>query len=132
MIALHGQTVTFFDCDDTLVSWNASAEDLEKNGVLFTCPVSKALHEDGHLVEVGTWTANLVPHKKHIDQLIKHKIRGSTIVVWSAAGSEWAETVAKTLGLEKYVDLCIGKPTWVYDDLPLDEFMPKPVWLKDE
>lgn len=132
MIAIHGQTTTWFDCDDTLVKWSATAEELETKGVSFTCPASVTLHEDGHLVEVASWTTLLVPHLKHIDQLKKHKLRGSVVVVWSAAGSEWAETVVKTLGLEQYVDLCIGKSTWVYDDLPVTEFMPKSIWMEDK
>lgn len=132
MISIHGQTTTWFDCDETLVNWYATDEELEKRGVLFTCPASQVLHEDGHLVPVEPWTTRLVPHKKHVEQLKAHKSRGSIVIVWSAAGSEWAETVAKTLGLEQYVDLCISKPTWVYDDLSVVEFMPEPIWMKDE
>jgi hypothetical protein len=132
VIALHGQTNVYIDCDDTLISWSATPEELDLHGVLFQCPASKTLHEDGHLVDVPPWNKLLLPHKKHIRQLKTHKSRGSIIVVWSAAGSEWAEAVVKGLHLEQFVDLCIGKPQWVYDDLPLEEFMPKPIWMKDE
>jgi FMN phosphatase YigB (HAD superfamily) len=131
MISLHSQTTTWFDVDDTLLSWNATDEQVEKHGILFTCPAGKNLI-DGEVVDSPSWTERLVPHRKHIEQLKKHKSRHSLIIVWSAAGSDWAETVVKTLGLEQYVDLCISKPTWVYDDLPVQEFMPKSKWMKDE
>lgn len=124
MICIHGQTTTYFDIDDTLIKWCATPEEKEKYGVEFIC-YSRSLPS-------GTYVEFLVPHKKHIEQLIEHKSRGSTIVLWSAAGSEWCETVAKTLGLEQYVDLCISKPTWAYDDLQPSEFIPKPKWMKDE
>ena len=117
MITIHGQSTAWFDCDNTLIKWQATPEEKEKYGVEFT-------YTSGVVDK-------LVPHIKHIAQLKEHHTRHTSIVVWSAAGAAWAETVVKTLGLEQYVDVCIGKPNWVYDDLAIEKFMPKARWLDD-
>jgi len=137
---------TFFDVDDTLIMWSRPAFG-DPDAIEITCPASRTqralmdLTEDGiltpetppsEMVEVGTWTELVKPHKKHVEQLKLHKMRGHTIIVWSAGGWEWAEVVVRALKLEKFVDLVIEKPTWVYDDLPVVEFMPKNIWMKDE
>jgi phosphoserine phosphatase len=65
-----------------------------------------------------------------IEQLKKHKIRGHTIIVWSAGGSKWAAEAIKFLELEAYVDLVIEKPRWMYDDKQAEEFMPRSQYFK--
>lgn len=133
MIVVPCKNAVFFDVDDTLVSWNASPEDLEARGVDFTCPGSMHdIDNDGNPVYCPPWKELLLPHRKHIEQLKKHKMRGHTVVVWSAGGYDWAAAVVKALGLESYVDLVISKPIWTYDDLQPSEFIPKPQWMKDE
>lgn len=131
MISLPDKPTVYVDCDDTLVMWNPTQEQLEKDGIDFECPGSFTII-DGEMLETPAWMERLVPHKKHIEQIKKHKMRGHLVVVWSAGGASWAASVAKTLGLENYVDLTISKPNWVYDDLPSGEFMPKAKWLKDD
>ena len=111
MITVKGEKIAYVDCDDTLVYWSSSQEDKEKYGVRFYYP-------DFYESEL------LVPNLAQIEHLKKLKLRHHTIVVWSAAGSSWATEVVQRLGLEPYVDLCISKPTQVYDDLPVSEFMP--------
>ena len=55
-----------------------------------------------------------------------HRSRDHTIVVWSAGGYKWAEAAVKALGLTKFVDVVMCKPSWIYDDLdPGGVFMPK-------
>lgn len=133
MIAIPCKQTVFVDVDDTLVMWNATPEELEERGVDFTCPGSLVtIDEDGTEGFAPEWTERLLPHRKHIEQIKKHKLRGHTIIVWSAGGSDWAEAVVKALGLENFVDLVIEKPRWIYDDLPASEFMPKNQWMKDE
>jgi len=131
MIVVPCKQTVFCDVDDTLVLWSPTQEQLEKEGIDFECPGSFALIDD-ELVKSPPWIARLVPHKLHIEQLRKHKMRNHTIIVWSAGGWDWAEAVVRTLKLENVVDLVISKPTWVYDDLQPAEFMPKPQWMKDE
>lgn len=136
---------TYFDVDDTLVMWNRPAAD-DPDAIEITCPTSRTerflleMTDDGNLepdtptetVSVGTWTERLKPHKKHIEQLKLHKLRGHTVIVWSAGGWEWAEAVVRALKLEQYVDLVIEKPMWFYDDLMPNEFMGKRYYMKDE
>lgn len=136
---------TFFDVDETLVMWSRPAFD-DPDAIEIICPASRCvralmeLSDDGSLnpetpteiVSVGTWTERVKPHKKHIEQLKLHKLRGHTVIVWSAGGWEWAEAAVRALKLEKYVDLVIEKPRWAYDDLPPNEYMPKSQWMKDE
>ena len=131
MIVLPCKQTTFIDVDETLVLWSPTQEQLDREGIEFECPESYGVI-DGELKPSGSWRARLVPHKKHIEQLKNHKMRNHTVIVWSAGGYDWAETVVRTLGLELYVDLVISKPTWCYDDKQPEEFIPKPFWLKDE
>jgi hypothetical protein len=131
MIVIPCKQPTFFDVDDTLVMWNATPEELAERGVDFECPGSHTII-DGEIKETPPWKERLLPHRKHIEQLKKHKMRGHTIVVWSAGGYDWAAAVVKALQLENFVDLVISKPIWCYDDLQPNEFIPKPQYMKDE
>lgn len=131
MIFLPSTVSTFFDVDDTLIMWSPTPEQIAANGVEIECPGSYALI-DGELRPSRSWKAMVVPHQYHLQQLIKHSIRGHMIVVWSAGGWDWALAVVKALGIEDHVDLVISKPTWCYDDLPPSEYMPKSQWKKDE
>lgn len=133
MITIPCKQTTFFDVDDTLVSWNASQEDLEARGIWIQCPGSMIdIDNDGEVQYAAPWAERLLPHRKHIEQLKKHKMRGHTIIVWSQGGYDWAAAVVRALNLHIYVDLVISKPTWIYDDIQPTEFMPKPYWYKDE
>ena len=132
MIVLRCNQPTFFDVDDTLVKWGSCPPEEIFTAIPITCPVGKVYDEDGNETESLKWTEYLRPHKKHIEQLKQHKLRGHTIIVWSQGGWEWANAVVKALELEKYVDLVMEKPCWIYDDIPASEFMPKNQWYKDE
>lgn len=127
MIVIPCKQTTFYDVDDTLVMWDGTPEQLAKYGVEFECPGSHTII-DGEIVPTPSWKSTLLPHAYHIEQLIKHKMRGHTNIVWSAGGYDWAEAVIRTLKLEQYVDLVISKPIWCYDDLQPNEFIPKPKW----
>lgn len=131
MIVLPSDNGVFCDVDDTLVMWSPTQEEREKYGIDVLCPGSNILKEDGTLSVGPSWTERLVPHFTHIEQLKKHKARGHFVCVWSAGGWEWAQAAVKALGLENYVDLVISKPTWTYDDLQAEEFMPKSKYMKN-
>lgn len=109
------EQVVCIDCDDTLVMWNL--EDTTNN-IPFPDPYLKGL------------TNFLTPNDPHIELLKKHKSRGYTVIVWSAAGFKWAETVVKVLGLESFVDLVLSKPAKYIDDLPCQEWMGHRVYIK--
>jgi phosphoserine phosphatase len=105
------EPIVYFDVDDTLVSWNHYGQFIE-GMIEFTAPES----------EHPMW---LEPIKEHIEALKAHKLRGHTVIVWSAGGALWAKEVALKLGLTKYVDAYMSKPNWFYDDIPAKEFMPE-------
>jgi hypothetical protein len=123
---------TYFDVDDTLVKWNKATDEEKAKAVPFTHPACRGVNADGDIVDYPAWTEYLVPHKKHIEQMKAHKLRGHTVIVWSAGGWQWAETAVRTLGLDKYVDLILEKPLWFYDDLQAHEILGKRIFMKDE
>jgi FMN phosphatase YigB (HAD superfamily) len=129
MIVIPGERAVFFDVDDTLVLWSAKPEELEAHGVSFQCPAGGAVIDD-EIIPSSPWSEFLLPHRKHIARLIKHKKDGDTVIVWSAGGYDWAESVVRTLGLEDYVDLIISKPYCFYDDLTPGEFMGQNCYIK--
>lgn len=102
MICGKESCFTYFDVDDTILIWDQSLD-----------------HPDGFYID----DIFVVPHKKHIEQLKKHKARDHTIVVWSAGGANWAKKAVELLQLEPYVDFVLAKPSWFYDDKKPDEFM---------
>lgn len=132
MIVLPCKQTTFLDVDDTLVKWSPSQEELDRFGIWIECPGSAVCDVDGSdMGYAPAWKTKLVPHRRHVLQLKKHKMRGHTVIVWSAGGWDWAEAVVKALQLEQYVDLVISKPLWAYDDKKAAEYMPESCYLKD-
>ena len=113
MIKIEDKNMAYFDVDDTLVKWECCVQEKVKYGIAI----------DGEC---------LVPHRKHVEALKRHKARGHTIVVWSQGGSDWAELVIKTLHLEEYVDIIISKPHWFYDDHPSSQFLPESIRVYKE
>ncbi len=116
MIVFKTDQLVCYDCDDTLILWGLGDKSMN-------IPI-KDPYLDG-LINFVT------PHKKHIELLKKHKARGMTIIVWSAAGVEWGEAVVKALKLEDYVDAVFSKPSRYVDDLPCTEWMGNRVYIKD-
>ena len=105
---IESDKVVFYDVDDTLITWNSS-EELEDDVITLTDAMG-----------------DITEHKvlrKNVISLIEHSKRGHKIVVWSAGGYAWASQAVKLLGLEKYVDLVVSKPTWWYDDLTAEEVL---------
>lgn len=131
MIVMPTDFSAWFDVDETLILWSPTEEQLEKEGIVIECP-GGAVIVDQEVVNESSWKVKVVPHKIHIEQLIKHKLRNQQITVWSAGGYRWAETVVRALQLEQYVDLVISKPTWAYDDLDPQDYMPKSTWMEDK
>lgn len=102
-----GPTV-FFDCDDTLVMWSPSDVEVslanaDMKKVTFVC---NGFEEEAY------------PNDYNVNLLIKLRKRGHNIVVWSSAGSDWAEAVVKGLSIESYVDVVCNKPMMYVDDKP--------------
>jgi hypothetical protein len=108
MLVIRNDMTVACDVDDTLVMWSSN----------------RSLEERIH-IEAGEISAWVWPHRKHIDQLKKHKARNHKIIVWSAGGFAWAEAVVNALELNEYVDVVMAKFQWYYDDLRSEEFMPE-------
>lgn len=107
---------TFFDVDETLVFWGHPE------------------HEDDETIEVQdpyypSKTVKLVKHQRNIEFLIRKSGQGQDIIVWSAGGSAWAETIVKALGLEEYVTLVMSKPSMYVDDLDVSHWGMSRVYL---
>ncbi len=71
----------------------------------------------------------LLPHEPHIAFLKRCYHRGYQITLWSANGFAWAEHVAITLGLEKYITKVETKPITYVDDLPADEWIGNRIYI---
>lgn len=132
MIVVPGDNTVWIDVDDTLVIWAPHNAELEKRGIEIVVPGGLILEEGNRLVPGADYTVKILPHRFHVEQVKRHKLRGHTVIVWSAGGSAWAATAVKALGLEPYVDLVISKPAWIYDDKKPEEFMPAPYWFEDK
>ncbi len=91
--------VVCFDVDDTLVMWGRVNPDLR----------------------IGD--QELTVNKRNVESLKRHFARGHHIIVWSAGGHIWAETIVKALGLQDHVHQVMDKPRWYVDDLPADKWM---------
>jgi phosphoserine phosphatase len=118
MKVVNSDKIVCFDVDDTLVSdvTEKFSESIDPSNVEIKC--------EGH-------TTTVKPIKENIDAIKRHKRQGQVVIVWSAAGYKWAESVVKSLNLQDYVDIVMSKPMWYYDDLPVQNWMGKPRWGKD-
>ena len=104
---IRSHHVVCFDVDDTLINYEY---DVDKSEYLIEVSVSD--HDSNkHL-----YTQLVEPIKANIDALIQHKKKGHFIIVWTQAGHDWAEAVVEALGLDDFVDMCMDKPKWYYDD----------------
>ena len=106
--------VVCYDCDDTLVMWHKDVNDV----------YVKDPYDNAEVL--------LKRHEKHIKLLKDHKARGYYVCVWSAGGYMWAKAVVKALELENYVDHIMAKPLTIVDDLPVEAWMGKRVYLEDK
>lgn len=99
MNVVNASNVVYFDVDETLILWDAP-------------PENKTL-------AINAWgiTVNVAPSAETITRLVQHKAQGHYVVVWSQAGHEWAHAVLDGLKLIDYVNVCMTKPKWMYDDL---------------
>ena len=98
------EMVITFDVDDTLIMWDENHTKPFEGAVAVECPW------DGS-------TSYHRPHERHVRFLKKQYAKGMTVVVWSAAGTKWAEAVVRTLRIQDHVDFVMSKPVKWVDDL---------------
>jgi hydroxymethylpyrimidine pyrophosphatase-like HAD family hydrolase len=104
----HREMVICSDVDDTLIMHDQTLP--PKNQIVIKDPYMD------HDIYV-------TPHIKHIEMLKRYHKQGYFVIIWSAGGAEWAESVAKALKLEEYCDLIIAKPLKYVDDLEVTEWL---------
>ena len=105
MIVAKSEHVICFDVDDTLIFWDEQSHKGPAPGYIsIQCPHDCAV------------TYHRV-HERHVGFLKKQATKGLTVVVWSASGTGWAKVVVQALGIEKYVDIVMSKPSKYVDDL---------------
>lgn len=114
MKVIQTENIAPFDVDDTLV---VHKEDLR--GLKTVWVKDPACNEE---VKLGINMAM-------VKVLKEEKYRGSTIIVWSRGGWEWAKNVVEALGLQDSVDYVLTKPDTVYDDKPVTEWLTQRVYL---
>lgn len=102
---IENDLIVVCDVDDTLVIWN---------NINWWSPGPGLVEFHDPLDSSRVY---LKPHTSHINLLKKYKAQGYTIIVWSAGGYRWAESVVNTLGLQDIVDKRMSKPLKYIDDL---------------
>lgn len=108
----------YVDIDDTIIRWDVPTGD-EKIDELVT-------------VETRGIKETFLLNKYNLEYITKLAVRGHVIILWSAAGSLWAESVAKALKIEHLVTACMSKPTYYVDDIKdANQFMGKHVFFDE-
>lgn len=116
MVTYQGNRTVFFDVDDTLIEWKECdpndelAVSIKKNGYTFFKREIRA----------------------HTTELKLQRKTGNTVVVWSAGGADWAASAIEALGLKEYVDVCLTKPDFYYDDKDVKDWFPKKRFYHEE
>jgi hypothetical protein len=107
MRIIDSDRTVMVDCDDTLCLWNLSDFDAG----------------DRVTIDYVNGPAEVVPHRKNINNLIKFWKLGYTVIVWSGSGYKWATAVTTALGLDDYVHTVMSKPMYYFDDKPCASWM---------
>jgi predicted phosphatase len=108
--------VVVVDCDDTLAMWDDFHLGKKEGATEFVDPYDGA-------------TVHLHPHIQHMNLIRKYKKQGYTVIVWSAAGSLWAQEVVTKLNLNDSVDFIMSKPIKYVDDLKASEILGSRVYI---
>lgn len=113
MKVLKSERTIYVDVDDTLVMHSFNYHKHEFEMVAIDDPV-----HPGSYIQLRK-NLNMIRLVREESQ------RGSTIIVWSRGGWQWANNVVEALELEEYVYMVMSKPLTYLDDSPVEN------WLKD-
>ena len=106
--SVDNERLLYVDCDDTLVLWDLSSYP----------------EAEFPRIELNCWgPVMLAKHEKNINLVKKFAKLGYGIIVWSQTGAEWAETVARAVGIDDIATLYLTKPRYHLDDLPANAWM---------
>jgi protein-L-isoaspartate O-methyltransferase len=118
MKTIKNDVVAAFDVDQTLVMWGPEIGSHQSD-------LSIRNPYDGLEVDVQI-------HAAHVRLLKQMKARGRFIIVWSAGGAEWAQSVVNALNLQHMVDLVMTKPIAYVDDMPVESWMQHRIYIPRE
>lgn len=107
MQTLQFDRVLFADCDDTLITFDFPPK--YTNRAIMIGPEG--------------YKRLALPMTKNIEKLKNARSRGHGVVIWTQGGYAWGKMVVDALQLQNYVDLIVTKPSWIYDDLPVEKWM---------
>lgn len=116
MVTFKDSRTVYFDVDDTLLEWRQCSE--------YDAGAVKVEHKGYELYKKEI--------AAHTDELRNQKMSGNTVIVWSAGGSEWAAAAVYALKLDKYVDVCLTKPDFYYDDKDVQDWFPEKRFYYEE
>lgn len=117
MKVIENENTAFFDVDYTLIyhkKWFNGIKNIPHNDEAG----ERVLHDH----RIGE-SLVYVPSRQHISLLKQCHARGRFVVVWSNNGFAWATRVVEELGLQKFVNIVMAKPSMYVDDKKADEFM---------
>lgn len=113
MKIIKNDSIICFDVDETLVM-HISKEEATKT--------QTAIYMKDERTSVDYYFR---PNQIHINILKSNHVRGRLVIVWSAAGYEWAKMIVDLLELNQYVDFVMTKPIGYVDDNSWDSFCPR-------
>lgn len=120
MTIIRSENIKPFDCDETLVLHNINNPAYSELPLI---QVDDAV--TGGSIEVRV-------NENMVRLLEEEKSRGATVVVWSRGGYQWAADVVKALDINLSVDIIMSKPTFYFDDTPVEKWMESRVYLTPE
>ncbi len=120
MKVIENENVVMVDVDDTLVMHVKPPYDLESKQVKVQDPLNPLA------------TIEMVVNEPMVRLVREEAHRGTTVVVWSRGGYEWAQNVVVALKLTEVIDYVMSKPTAYFDDKPVEEWLKYRVYLKPE
>lgn len=122
MKIIDKENLRMWDIDDTLVMHNpygpSTAEKFRAFGAI---AVVDPLNVNNKII--------VYKNEPMIRLMQEEYARGSTNIVWSRGGYEWAKNVIEALGLTELVHTVMSKPLVYMDDKPVEEWMKDRVYI---
>ncbi len=112
MIVIPDVPTARFDVDFTLVSPVPEGFESEQGVIYLPLSHPNAKHK--------AWFRL---HQETVNRMKLHAVQGHNVIVWSGAGSGWAEVVVKAAGLEEFVTAIEPKGFVAYDDQEPHQFI---------
>lgn len=113
---IENEKLVYCDVDDTLIMWDYSKHKEELKD------------SDAVTITFYDHDSYVYKNQKNINLLIKLAKMNYGIVLWSQTGAEYAEVVARKLGIDEFVTLYMTKPRYHIDDLPSSAWMGTRLW----